>query len=174
MTSTDWMDNESARIAGTVRQAEELGQQQLEASMAAQQVAPDFWNEFIAEAKVQADGLEKRFTYSIDEKIDGHCIVESPTPMLRDHSCTIIVDRHSMEFTKESVKFHFYYQPGSRHIKKSAWGQDDVFIGLYVGPQGKVAEVNGSSKTAKELAISLVKAMYESVKFSAIPKAAQR
>ena len=51
MTSTDWMDRESARIADAKRLAEELGQRQLAASMTAQQGAPEYWKQFVDEVK---------------------------------------------------------------------------------------------------------------------------
>ena len=122
MTSTDWMDRESARIADAKRLAEELGQRQLAASMTAQQGAPEYWKQFVDEVKVQADDLEKKFTKPafIDEKIVGHSAVKEPSAMLRDHSCTIIVNRYSVKFGPESCELYFYYQPGATQIKRSA------------------------------------------------------
>jgi len=180
MTSTDWMDKENARIAGTIRQAEAFGQQRLEASMKAQQGAPDFWKEFTDEVKVQADRLAEKFTYSVDEKIVGHSSLKEAEPPYPDHRCTVGVDRHSREFGNTSAVQHLYYRPGSSQIKRSVRkpgtvGEvDNVFIDLYAGPQGMLTEVNGSPMTAKELAIYIVKGMYKAVSFPAIPKAAQR
>jgi hypothetical protein len=180
MTSTDWMDKESTRMAGTIRQTEAHGQQRLEGSIKAQQGAPDFWKEFTDEVKVQADGLAQRFTYSMDENIVGHSSLKEADSTYPDHHCTVGVDRHSMEFGSESaVMHHFYYRPGSSQIKRSVWRpgsvgvEDNVFIDLYAGPQGTLADVKGSGRTAKELAIYIVRGMYETVKFPAIPKAAQ-
>jgi hypothetical protein len=167
MTSTDWMDRESARIAETKRQAEELDQQELEASLTTQQGAPEYWKQFVDETKVQTGSLEKKFTKPgfIDEKIVGHSVVEEPTATLRDHSCAIIVNRYSVTFGPESCESYFYYQPGATQIKRSAREKSDVFIDLRTGPQGMVAEVNGTSMTAKQLAAYIVKGMYERVKF---------
>ena len=164
---TDWMDKESARIADAKRLTEELGQQQLAASMTAQQGAPEYWKQFVDEVKVQTDGLEKKFTKPgfVDEKIVGHSIVEEPNAMLRDHSCTIIVSRYSVKFGPESCDMYFYYQPGATQIKRSVRDQRDVFIDLQAGPQGVMANVNGSSMTAKQLAAYIVRGMYERVKF---------
>jgi hypothetical protein len=60
---------------------------------------------------------------------------------------------------------YFYYQPGATQIKRSARGTRDVFIDLRTDPQGIVADVNGTSMTAKQLAAYIVKEMYERVKF---------
>jgi len=81
MTSTDWMDRESTRIAETKRQVEELNRQQLKAAMTAQQGGPEYWKRFVDEAKIQTGSLEKKFTKPgfIDEKIVGHSVVEEPT-----------------------------------------------------------------------------------------------
>jgi hypothetical protein len=167
MTSTDWMDKERARIADAKRLADEVGQRQLAASITAQQGAPEFWKQFVDEVKVQTDGLEKKFTKPgfIDEKIVGHSSVEEPSAMLRDHSCTIIVNRYSVKFGPESCDMYIYYQPGATQIKRSARDQRDMFIDLEAGPQGVMANVNGSSMTAKQLAAYIVKGMYERVKF---------
>jgi len=179
MTSTDWMDKESGRIAGTILQAEALGQQRLEGSIKAQQGAPDFWKEFTDEVKVQADGLAERFTYSMDENIVGHSSLNEADSTYPDHHCTVGVDRHSMEFGNESaVMHHFYYRPGSSQIKRSIWRPgsvgvvDNVFMDLYAGPQGMLTDVKGSPMTAKELAIYIVKGMYKAVSFPSVPKAA--
>jgi hypothetical protein len=167
MSGTDWMDKESARIANAKRLAEDLGQRQLEESMAAQQGAPVYWKEFVDEVKMQTEDLEKKFTKPgfIDEKIVGYSAVEEPTAVLRDHSCTIIVHRYSVRCGPESCESYFYYQPGATQIKKSARDQRDVFINLQAGPQGVMANVNGFSMTAKQLAAYVVREMYERVKF---------
>ena len=181
MTSTDWMDKECARIAGTIRQAEVLGRQRLEGSMKAQQGAPNFWKEFTDELKVQADRLAEKFTYSMDEKIVGRFSLEEPhPPSFLNHNATVSVYRDSMEFEKVSLKQDFYWRPGSSQIKRSVWKpgtvfeEDNVLIDLYAVPQGMLADVNGSPMTAKELAIYIVKGMYEAVSFPKIPKAARR
>jgi hypothetical protein len=62
MTSTDWMDKESSRIAKSEQQAQNIDQQQLEASMNAQQGAPEYWKQFVEEVSVQAAAFEKSFT----------------------------------------------------------------------------------------------------------------
>jgi hypothetical protein len=167
MSSTDWMDRESARIANAKRLAEDLGRRQLEESMAAQQGAPEYWNEFVGEVKMQTEDLEKKFTKPgfIDEKIVGYSAVEEPSAILRDHSCTIIVNRYSVRSGPESCELYFYYQPGATQIKRSARDQRDVFIDLQVGPQGVMANVDGSSMTAKQLAAYIVREMYERVRF---------
>jgi hypothetical protein len=167
MNNTDWMDRENSRIANAERLAADLEQRQLEESMAAQQGAPEYWKQFVDEVKMQTENLEKKFTKPgfIDEKIVGYSAVEEPSAMLRDHSCTIIVNRHSVRFGPESCELYFYYQPGAAQIKRSARDQKDVFIDLQVGPQGVMADVNGSSMTAKELAAYIVKGMYERVRF---------
>jgi hypothetical protein len=161
------MDRESARIADAKRLADELGQRQLEASMTAQQGAPEYWKQFVDEVKIQTDDLEKKFTKPgfIDEKIIGHSIVKEPSATLQDHSCTIIVTRYSTQFGPESCELYFYYQPGATQIKRSIRDQRDVFIDLQAGPQGVMVNVNGFSMNAKQLAANIVKEMYERVKF---------
>ena len=153
--------------AETKRQVEELNQQQLKAAMTAQQGGPEYWKRFVDEAKIQTGSLEKKFTKPgfIDEKIVGHSAVEEPTARLRDHSCAIIVNRYSVTSGPESCALYVYYQPGAAQIKRSARGQKDVFIDLRTGPQGIVADVNGTSMTAEQLAVYVVKGMYERVKF---------
>lgn len=135
--------------------------------MTTQHGAPGYWKEFVDEVKVQTDSLEKKFTKPgfIDEKIVGYSAVEEPSVMLRDHSCTIMVNRYSVKFGPESCELYFYYQPGATQIKRSARDQRDVFIDLWTGPQGVMANVNGYSMTAKQLAAYIVKGMYERVKF---------
>ncbi|HEX3659954.1 MAG TPA: hypothetical protein VHU89_00885 [Acidobacteriaceae bacterium] len=167
MTKTDWIDRESARIAGAKQQAETRDQEALEAAMTAQQGSPEYWSEFVKAVKLQTDKLEKAFTRSSDEKIVGNCIVEEPNSTRPNHSCTIIVTRYSVKLPPGpgECKMHFYYAPGSAQIKRSAWGQPDVFTDLRTSPRGVVADVSGSSMTASEFAAYLVKGMYERVKF---------
>jgi hypothetical protein len=159
------MDRESAQMSETKRRAEELDQQQRETSMAARQGAPEYWKQFIDEVKALTAGLEERFTKSPDEKIVGWAAVEEPNANFPDYRCTVKVDRHSTEFENDSCQLDFYYQTGATQIKRSARGQQDVFIDLHAGSQGMVAELNGYLMTAKQFAVSIVQEMYERVRF---------
>ncbi len=165
MPQTDWIEKESARIAGAKEQAEKRDQQALEPSMTAQQGSPEYWSEFVEAVKLQTGKLEKAFTRSIDEKIVGHCIPEEPNSTRPNHSCTVMVTRYSVRFGPEECKMHFYYAPGATQIKRSALGQKDVFIDLHMSRRGMVADVNGTPMTATEFAAYVVEGMYERVKF---------
>ena len=68
----DWIKRRKQVEAEAERQAAERSQRNLEAAMSIGTGGPEFWNEFVAQVKVNTDALEPNFTRTMDEKIVGH------------------------------------------------------------------------------------------------------
>jgi hypothetical protein len=95
--------------------------------------------------------------------IVGSSTVGEPIALFPDHSCRISVNRHSVKLGPALCTLNFCYRPGVAQIRM--WDRKNVLISLHNSPQGMAAKVDGSSMTAKQLAVYYAKKMYERVKF---------
>lgn len=125
----------------------------------------DFWKEFVYEARVTVEELERRLTRTKDEGIGGSCTAEEPSQICADHQCTIVVSRISTRHGPESCQVCFYYKPGTEVIRVCAWEDREMFIQLHTSAKGILANLKDRFMTATQLASFVVVRISERVKF---------
>ena len=160
----DWIKRRKQVEGEAERQAAERSHRNLEAAMSIGTGGPEFWNEFVAQVKVNTDALEPNFTRTMDEKIVGHTISELESPHTPERTCTIEVIRHSVKFGPDSRKTHLYYRPRGFNIRRVYQGKEDK-IDLTIEANEIRVDVYGTVLTAKDFASHIVESMVKPIKF---------